>query len=722
MKSLEILDLGRNQLRTLPKEITKLVSLKVLSVPRNHIRELPLCIADMTSLQVLKFDGNPINFPPQDTLQMPATRGANGNGDGDFRDLSLTTHVKKVLRQYAISGRTDVEPVKDESNDGAATPRLPLKRVASGRFPIKVNNLDTSITTNMNGTFRSPPPVPPRSHQRGLSQHSTAISRPSIMPLTIGSVNERVRSNSETLQPQDRSIGRNRRLGIGNRQPPELGSLDETNAVNHYRGLSHGSAMQGVPPSTDSSPRSATTEAELQRPIYVRRLSVLPERRRNSAVLDPIIETAKGILYAVFQIHPMIQGLLGLTNNGSNKRSSLEIVFYNTKTHVEELEHEIQMHESTILEESAYSLNNEGISRACQTLVSAYGHVCVLLAENADSFVNNGDPRYIRTLLILLYNSIMELRATLSSTMLSQDSIPTITEDNFQTLRPHQRETLHKASSSSTTSLNYPGLPSTPELRNGKNSKALGQLNTRPGYGEDMQLERIRSSTKLSTDLMMQILPRFSTQLKDAMESAMQRRDSTQFRLLKGLIAACETLIEQTRAVQAKCLANPQAMVAKAQTDFVGLCVGFIAAWEQLVSKLATVGSSIPLPADTKARLKPMHKSMKDTTASISHSRWSQLVTQGTNKDALLLSPTPITPQNASLGPAMQATISSASSNGSFAHAFQGNVFDRAGALLANPGISLSRSGNVSRQHSTSNSASSFTSTNSDNPATPTQI
>lgn len=64
MKSLEILDLGRNQLRNLPPDIARLTSLKVFAVQKNLIKELPLCLADMGSLQMIKLDGNPIVFPP----------------------------------------------------------------------------------------------------------------------------------------------------------------------------------------------------------------------------------------------------------------------------------------------------------------------------------------------------------------------------------------------------------------------------------------------------------------------------------------------------------------------------------------------------------------------------------------------------------------------------------------------------------------------------------
>ena len=80
------------------------------------------------------------------------------------------------------------------------------------------------------------------------------------------------------------------------------------------------------------------------------------------------------------------------------------------------------------------------------------------------------------------------------------------------------------------------------------------------------------------------------------------------------------------------------------------------------------------------------------------------------------MSPTqvPITPQSAALGPAMQATVPLTPQNGSFAAAFHGNVFDRADALMANPGISMSRNGGFGKGHLGFSSLSSLSSMSSD--------
>jgi len=420
LTSLEILDLGRNKLRILPPELVKLTSLKVLSVQKNRIEELPLCLADMASLQVLKLDGNPLRFPPKEILQPQAISPPNGGfQESEIDDIAVTSQIKRFLRQKAISDRSETESGEEESSEGTETPR-PMKRVMSGRFPIKVNGTD--VPDLRSPALPRPPPIPSRSHYRGLSQQNAALRRPGVMPLTIANANERVRSNSEgLLQPSrdraERAADRSRRMGIVSKKASELGTVEEvkSNRYSHYRGLSHGSAMQGASNGTNGtmnsrSPASPADSAML-RATYVRRLSSLPERKRESRSPDPVIEGAKGVLFALFQVHPLIQSLLGLARDGTNKRTSLERVFYNATTHVEELDRDIQNYDTYSEEDEEMGpRSNENVHRACLTCVSAYIHVCGLLYRNVEGLIQNGDPRYIRTLLLQLYGSLAEIR------------------------------------------------------------------------------------------------------------------------------------------------------------------------------------------------------------------------------------------------------------------------------------------------------------------------
>ncbi|KAI1083761.1 RAM signaling pathway protein-domain-containing protein [Whalleya microplaca] len=776
LKSLEILDIGRNKIRVLPPEISKLASLKVLALQKNRIEELPLCLADMVSLQVLKLDGNNITFPPKEVLQVQAGSPPNEGflKESEMIEVTVTAHIKKYLKQrsQSITGRErDGENGGDELSEGTETPRMPIKRVVSGRFPIRVNGNDVSDPRSP--AILRPPPIPSRSHARGLSQQNTSIRRPSVMPLTIGNPNERLRSNSETLlqvSRAERPSGRDRRMGIVSRKPSELGTLDETQANNrfsHYRGLSHGSSMTGNLNPSNSSVISPNSPAEplLQRPNYVRRLSVLPEQRRESKMFDPIIESAKGILYAIFQIHPMIQLFTRLTSTA--KRSSLEIVFYNTNVHVEELEQEIQKHEFAIENGAPTPRENENVQRAVLTLINAYGHICTLLVGNMDTIVDNGDPRYIRTMMMLLYHSIMELRVTANELSAGPPGyVPSYKSRRpaaiTETIRLHSRE------SSMTPTLERPGPggrprpgafvhnPSTLRVTtdmtvpyiNGtgrtaqvtsatpRSGESFASLSTDGRYAADFTVEerlfeKIFLSLQKSTDLVMRVLPNINMQFINGRRVAESQRASDHVvNCWKGLIAKCTINIGDTETLKKRLsLIKLKEPGIRTEPDFWILCKSFIDSWAEFGSRLKFSMDVLSLPLDIRARLRPIQISIKEANQLIMTSPWSHLLRHAgsmsdssnhyspnhySSSSSVTQMQMPMTPQSAALGPAVQATVPSTPQSASFANAFSGNVFERADALLSMGGLALSRTGTMSTSTTSLSSFSSITSTQDD--------
>ena len=718
----------------------------------------------MTSLQMLKLDGNPLVFPPPEVLQIQAASPPNeASKESEVNEVTVTAHIKKYLRQKvteSLNGRFDMDTAGEESSEGTETPR-PIKRVVSGRFPIRVNGAD--MADSRSPALSRPPPIPTRSHYRGLSQQNTAQRRPGVMPLTIGNVNERVRSNSETVLPtarSERSESRSRRMGIVSRKPSELGTLDETQANNrfsHYRGLSHGSAMQGNGTVMMKSPgpgSPAPGDPYLQRPIYVRRLSILPERRRESKITDSIIEAAKGVLYSVFQIHPMIQMLMSLASDGSAKRSSLEIVFYNTNDHVEELELEIQKHDPMLQAEEYGPRETESVQRACLTLVHAYSHVCSLLGDNVDLFIDNGDPRYIRTLLTQLYNSIMELRVTCAQLTpddgyrqvaaraahggtikpRSRESSVTPTADRAAlTVRPrngqfnYQPSNLRVATDVPIPSMPYingTGRNATITSATPRSGESFTSTGTSGGRGlsvdfteEDRLFEKIFLSLQKSTDVVLRILPNLNSQFNGALRSSMnQRAPEHVLQSWRALITKCSNTIHQTELLKSRLsvikLKEPG---IRTHRPFWALCYNFIDAWYGLVKRIWDAENEVPLPFDTRARLRPIHKTLKECSTLMQTSPWSYLYKEfsmggdgvispyGTQSSTPV--PLPMTPQSAALGPAVQATVPSTPQSASFASAFNGGVFERADALISLGGISMSRHGTM-----TSNSTSSLNS------------
>ncbi len=755
-----------------------MTSLKVLSVPNNRIEELPLCLADMVSLQALKLEGNNITFPPREVLQVEAITPPNEGflKESEVNEVVLTAHIKKFMKQrlQQINGREkEMQDGWDDSGEPMETPRPPLKRVASGRFPVRVNGSDVS-------DMRSPanprlPTMPSRVHARGLSQQNTAVRRPSVMPLTIGNPNERerVRSHSESsfqTTRLDRPAERHRRMGIVSKRTNELGTLDETQANNrfsHYRGLSHGSSMTGTANSTSFTIPGSPPEPLLQRPNYVRRLSVLPEQRRESKLLDPIIESAKGILYSIFQIHPMIQLFTRLTSDGTAKRSSLEIVFYNTNVHVEELEQEIQKHEFPMDGGVATPRENENVQRAVLTLINAYSHICSLLAANMDTIVDNGDPRYIRTMLMLLYNSIMELRVTANEASMGMPNyLPDYgsrTPGFGETIKPHSRQnssvyaverpvlnlrTRPSAFVQNPSNLRVATDVSGPYSNGSARSAQITSMTPRSGESftsstdgryapdltiEERQFDKIFLSLQKSSDVIMRTLPNFQAQFNANRRNAeMARAPDHVIHCWKGLIEKCTITIKETETLKGR-LSHIKLKEPGIRTDpgFWNLCKSFIDSWAEFGNRLRYSMEIITVPMDTRTRLRPIQISVKDTNQLIMTSPWAPLFRQAgnfgdhpgryspghysTNSAATQVS-MPMTPQSAALGPAVQATVPSTPQSASFANAFAGNVFERADALMAMGGLPFARTGTM---NSISISANSISSSHDDRPGPP---
>ena len=716
----------------------------------------------MASLQMLKPDGNPIKFPPKELFEIqastPPTQGQLS--ENEVTEVGVTAHIKKFLKQVsqersqALNGRVDVDTGGDESSEGTETPRPLLKRVTSGRFPVKVNGTD--IPDLRSPSISRPPPIPTRSHYRGLSQQNSGagnnngaagaarMRKLGVMPLTIsGNVNERVRSNSETLlQARERSEGRQRRLLAMSKKASDLGTLDETQANNrfsHYRGLSHGSAMQGSSNVGAVQSPASPADPALQRPMYVRRLSVLPERRRDSNVADTVIEMARGLLYAVFQTHPMIQNLLGVFSDGS-KRSSIEIVLFNTNSHVEELEQEIIRHDE---EDPSAPTENTTVMHACQTVLGAYVHVCGLLTQNVRSLVDNADPRYIRTLFTYLNHSAMEIRATLATQGDSGYRIAAVRAAYGDTIRPHSRE------NSVTRAAERPGLRSrsrpggafvnnpsnlrvatdvalghnngngrtaiiaSPVPRSGESfSSNMSGRGLQVGFSEqDRVFERIFLSLQRSSEKVMLTLPYFRLQFMNGYRLAMnQQYGDLQVRWWKTLYERCQVMLNQTDALKGRLsaikLKDPE---VRNQPVFWGACRDFIEAWTDLISKIKDSVQYVNPPGDTRSRLRPIQQSMKDTNALILQSPWGFYL-RAPNAQSLQhqqghVAPLPMTPQSAALGPAVQATVPSTPQSGSFTTV--SSVFERADTMISMGGLSVGlRSGTMMSTASASSGTS----------------
>lgn len=291
------------------------------------------------------------------------------------------------------------------------------------RFPLQTRKYGQNTSESESASeLRSPgfakPPVPARSHYRVPSSQNNvllqnaALRRPGLAPLSLG--NDRNRSNSESILQATQNT-RNKRMGMVPKKQTDLIILDESRAnrnSHHLRGQSHGSALRQGIRAGDISPSSMANlhGSEDQRGMLGRPLSSLPRQKQQHAPGTRIIEAAKGILYSLNLVHQHLGILFPVIKEGKSKRSSLERFFHNAAIRIEHLDQEL----SKCMRDAAQGL---GFTDASRKAVRQATHACIMTHEPIAQLVTrsvrqltyDADPRYIRTLMLLLYGSLNEV-------------------------------------------------------------------------------------------------------------------------------------------------------------------------------------------------------------------------------------------------------------------------------------------------------------------------
>jgi hypothetical protein len=140
-------------------------------------------------------------------------------------------------------------------------------------------------------------------------------------------------------------------------------------------------------------------------------MSSLPEHKGEREAGDPIIESAKGILFALFQVQSHVSAVINVIKRDDSRRNSLEIVFYNASTHVDRLNEALEIAENSQEDDpDVLKLTKEALKRECETCIGAYSHVGTQLRNSLEKIVANGDSRYVRSLMLMIHGSTIELR------------------------------------------------------------------------------------------------------------------------------------------------------------------------------------------------------------------------------------------------------------------------------------------------------------------------
>jgi hypothetical protein len=627
MTSLEILDVSRNRIRSIPSRIANLTSLKVLAIAKNRIEELPVCLGDINSLQVLKLDGNPLVFPPPDvcTIKDGAPSPANENE----RDSVIATQVKRFMRQQASkerqrleSERLRVESSGDESwtESNPETPR-PSKRANGVRFPVRpsLGSVDGFPNAKGDSPGLAAPPIPTRSHFRVLSQTSNGgTKKPTITPLVLtNGQNERNRSQSEGSGP---STQRQKRMGIYTNKGSELGSVDELKRTSHFRGFSQGivvpanSLTNGM-----SGPATAIGYGDTGtvRPLANRPLSDVREHRRMSRAPDIVVEAAKNFLYAISVLHDCVSHMVRSVRLTARDKETLRKKedFYRryqkTSLDLRALNDVLGKFDSLVEEDEE---DAERLSRSVYVYtlrcLDSFMSISLSIAENRTEIAQNANPRIVRTFLLLQQGTLIELRngCSILGAQFKDKTVKTRTPSgaNTATIRARQLKVRRFPTSPPQRNGNYQMPPpvilhsnensrtntmtsitaATP--RSGESSFTLGtamssrsntMTSTFDEGDEDTQFGRVYQKLRNACDSCNTSIPQITQLLKSQLDGLRRELDVEHPR-----IRALADLIEKSNEVQQVTIPlarrlyqmQPQDSYTRGQPEFWQHCMGFI--------------------------------------------------------------------------------------------------------------------------------------------------
>ena len=428
LSKLEILDLSKNRIISIPEDINKLTSLKFLAVARNRITRLPLAIGDMTSLGKLKFDENPLEFPPPEALKPPQDTPSSGVQTSH----DVCQNVKRYLRATANRERLRASSEDEISESNVETPRPPKRTVTGGRFPIRpsISGIDNSPDLRSDSAAdHMAPPIPQRSHARVTSITSTntlSIKRPGIAPHPTNG-NDISRSRSETVTstaslrqrrqgyvPTRKATGDHLSLvsesasDISSRssqastiKPSHTRATSSVSTVNSYLAASSGET---------SSDAVSPIEGPRIRFDKVRGLSISQQRQKFSPSSDAIKGTGR-LLFALYQLQRPIRDVAIVIKDGTPRRSSLERQTSLAHAQLEELDRLHRRLRDGLDEGPTTDADAmKAIVRISVRALKSFRAVASELKHDTHKVTKLADGVYTRCLMFQIYAATVELR------------------------------------------------------------------------------------------------------------------------------------------------------------------------------------------------------------------------------------------------------------------------------------------------------------------------
>ncbi|KAF2150612.1 hypothetical protein K461DRAFT_280608 [Myriangium duriaei CBS 260.36] len=712
LTNLQTLDLSRNNLTSIPDDINRMTSLKFLAFTNNQVTRLPLCMGEMTSLTRLKMDDNLIEYPsPEEFTPSPEARNRHGFESNTY----VCGQVKRFMRREKERYRQETESEMSESN--LETPR-PLRRTNTGRFPVRPSMGSSSShdthqsigsvgSANGDGRMMAEPPrfyhhAPAMAPHRPMAKDSLAIPpvrRPGLAPLAIQGYSNR--SRSETIATGGQKLKRHgfvpSRKTSG---PPSANSLNtrdhQSIKPTHLRTASYAPGLddeEEVRANSMSPPDQSSRQPWVSRS----RLSSLPEDRRVSKITNPTIRSARLLVYTLDQLNRPMDDVIRIIRSESPRPSTAERLHINATQNLKELDAQLHILTPLTEQQSPESKEIRQILRRSRYCVQAYHQVVSQLRLNARKLVLRGDPVYLRSLMLQIHASLLEVRnacaiqettlvppasgrySNISQARSDRTVTPTQAKPSSKRARgakimaTMRRESpmsatyssgLLSSASSRTTTMTSMSL-ATPRSGDSFNPMVVsgnnGVTSTPLDSEEIWQFEKIYLSLKQVCDLADQTLISCRQDLFVRKEGAARNMSSTAARAWNLALNKCDSLMHAFDLLKEKLgrvrLNDPSNRKSR---DFWVVCDGVFNAWYDLASEMKVLGSQGLDIGSVKPLLRPLQKAIKEASHVVNTSsvvRRAFDARSGAGNGSFHHQNMPPTPLSAALGPAAQATI-----------------------------------------------------------------
>lgn len=523
------------------------------------------------------------------------------------------------------------------------------------------------------------PPVPAKSYARlGNVPLSAATLRPGVAPLVNG--NERNRSNSES---QMSTSVKEKRMGYVTTRKQQFQEklLDSKrfNRLSHNRGLSHGSALQqgAAAAMTDSSSPNSPTDGDQFRPGFVNRLSSLPEGKRKSRIPDPTTDFARGLLYSLNQVAGPIQTLLTVLERNSSgeeqtRYNNLMRQSLNALHFVQLLDQKIISLErsSEDAEEGDRRKSQNALHTSCETCLATFTHLVLALRDHARDLVLQGSQQYVRSLMHLLYASLIEIRiackklgdvqfrpaATQPYATLEQELRESPESDRPATSLRHReasspltvqnrsntRPAFHSASQASLSTISRStsnasfGVTSPPTMGSFASYPAsvLPTINTATNgnaeeVDEELLFRKIYSRLESACDIALKSLPACVDSLVQYQHSADQRGRNAEVHGYAAAYDRCKVALETADDLQKRLLATSiDDQNARSNLQFWQICTAFTRAYIVFVGQVKHLVKNGLSCDEVKTQMRPLQRIVKDVSRAIIKSPWAPLAVQ----------------------------------------------------------------------------------------------